>query len=64
MGFSRDISMAKETRLWFSTPHTSKSNDGKPHVDSYRKSSDSGKTTKTGHNDHPGKQNINVRKGK
>ncbi len=54
--------MAKEVRLGFSKEHTSKSNDGKPHVDSYRTKSDSNKTEKTGHNDYPGKQSVNVRK--
>jgi hypothetical protein len=50
------------TRLWFSQPHTSKSNGGKQHVDSYRKTGS--KTTKTGHNNYPGKQKVNTRKGR
>lgn len=54
--------MAKEVRLGFSKEHTSKSNDGKQHVDTYRTRSDSGKTEKTGHNDYPGKQNVGVNK--
>lgn len=65
----KDAALAREaanktTRLSISREHTSKSNDGKQHVDSYRNTSDSKRTDKTGHNDYPGEQHINVRKGK
>ena len=65
----KDAALAREaankaTRLSISREHTSKSNDGKQHVDSYRNTSDSKRTDKTGHNDYPGEQQINVRKGK
>jgi hypothetical protein len=60
----------KETRLGFSPPHTSKSNDGKPHVDGQRTTGVSrdgvfsGQKTETvSHNDYPGTQSVSVRKG-
>lgn len=42
--------MAKSTKVTFSKEHQSKSNP-QPHVDVYRKQSDSSKTEKIGHSD-------------
>ena len=44
--------MSESAKLSFSQEHTSKSNP-EPHTDSYRKTSDSSRVEKTGHNPCP-----------